>query len=119
MEVVCNMNFEEIGKKNAEFINQYSIERLIELLKQILLSSIFNPNKTLVEAINNINDIEIRLGELGIECIRCITSTKYYEKRYSIELSIWNIILSKENDMFKWETYSRIPIEALRIIKSQ
>lgn len=46
------MNFETLGKKNAEFINQYSIEKWIELLKQILLSSMFNPNSKLIKYIN-------------------------------------------------------------------
>lgn len=112
------MDFETLGKKNAEFINQYSIEQWIELLKQILLSSMFNPNEKLINAINNIDDIEIKLGELGIENIKCITSTKYYDTRYSIELSIFNITINKENDMFKWEYHTKIPIETLRIIKS-
>lgn len=108
-------------KNNIEFINKFSIDNLIDILKNIAISAVtgISSNDTLYEdVIKNAKNITIKYNEFGIEKIEIVTNDNRLSwQNFKIELDCLDIIIYQQKEHSKFEETHRIPISVIRLFR--
>lgn len=106
---------EERVKSNEELISLYTLEELIDILKQICIACISLPTEKETEAITNADSYNVKYEEGKLRNLTVYTNVLEY-KNFKMELNSLYITISKQNGHTAFEKVTFIPIEVFKLL---
>ena len=105
---------EEKVKTNEEFINKYTIDEWVTILKHICIACINIPSNNEIDAIMKANSYKVTYEEGKISNIILYT-TKLAWEDFKVELNSLYIIVSRQKGHSEFEQITFIPINIFKL----